>query len=69
MDRLVFELWSFSDHVSRCFARRTQDQVGRAFHNMRPGDSRVLSRTTTPQGIKIHEIFCTGWETVDQEES
>jgi hypothetical protein len=49
-----FELWEFTDQISRCFAVRPQDQVDAKYHDMFPGDCRVITETAE----KVMEIHC-----------
>ena len=37
-----FQLWEFTDYVSRCFARRTQEQVREEYYDMVVGEQRQL---------------------------
>ena len=54
MATIEFELWEFTDYISRCFALRTKAEVKAEFHNMLPGDCRVISETAE----KVMEIHC-----------
>ena len=42
---MVFELWEFTDHVSKCFARRTDKTVKKEFHSMKVGEQRKIADT------------------------
>ncbi|MCK5608617.1 hypothetical protein KAR91_42435 [Candidatus Pacearchaeota archaeon] len=37
---MVFEIWEFTDHVSKCIARRSQDDVREEYHDMKIGEQR-----------------------------
>ena len=39
---MVFELWEYTDYVSKCFARRTEEEVRPMFHDMKIAEQRCL---------------------------
>ena len=40
---MTFELWIFTDGESRCFARRTAEQVKQCFHDMEIAEQRHIN--------------------------
>jgi hypothetical protein len=42
----MYEIWEFSDTVSRCIARRTKEEIQDRFHDMKIGEQRQLSEDT-----------------------